>query len=106
MSLCESIKRLLYGTEYTAKCKDIRGYNNVTTIIAERLSARQLIVQCGLQISAYIYIFIYVCMCPNSVMLRNAIESQVIFRTLYVYIYVCNSFGPGGRKHVLKMASY
>ena len=43
-------------------------------IVAERLSARQLIVQCGLKSQlAYIY------MCTTSVTLRNAIKSPVTF---------------------------
>ena len=47
-------------------------------VIAERLSARPLIVQCGLKSQlAYIYINIY--MCATSVTLRNAIKSPVTF---------------------------
>ena len=43
-------------------------------IIAERLSARQLIVQCGLKSQlAHIY------MCATSITLRNAIKSPVTF---------------------------
>ena len=47
----------------------------VMLVIAERLSARQLIVQCGLksQLAYYIY------MCATSVTLRNAIKSPVTF---------------------------
>ena len=45
-------------------------------IIAERLSARQLIVQCGLK-SQLAYVYIY--MCATSVTLRNAIKSPVTF---------------------------
>ena len=52
-------------------------------VVAERLSVRQLIVQCGLKSQlAYIYKYIYIhctCMCATSVMLRNAIKSQVTF---------------------------
>ena len=48
--------------------------------IAERLSARQLIVQCGLKSQlAYIYIYIYIYMCATSVTLRNAIKSLATF---------------------------
>ena len=43
-----------------------------------RLSARQLIVQCGLK-SQLAYIYIYIYMCATSVMLRNAIKSPVTF---------------------------
>ena len=55
---------------------------SLNTIIAERLSARQLIVQCGLKSQLayiYIYIYIYVCVCATSIMLRNAIKSPVTF---------------------------
>ena len=49
---------------------------SVHDVIAERLSARQLIVQCGLK-SQLAYIYIY--MCATSVTLRNAIKSPVTF---------------------------
>ena len=45
--------------------------------VAERLSARQLIVQCGLKSQLAYNIFIY--MCATSVTLRNAIKSPVTF---------------------------
>ena len=51
-------------------------------LIAERLSVRQLIVQCGLKSQLayiYIYIYIYIYMCATSVTLRNAIKSPVTF---------------------------
>ena len=51
------------------------GFQSV--LIAERLSVRQLIVQCGLK-SQLAYIYIYIYMCATSVTLRNAIESQVM----------------------------
>ena len=76
-----------------------------TVMIAERLSARQLIVQCGLK-SQLAYI---------SVTLRNAIKSPVTFlirvitmsvRSVYVLLLQLkrNASGPGGTpgvKHVL-----
>ena len=43
-------------------------------VIAKRLSARQLILQCGLK-SQLAYVYIYICMCATSVTLRNAIDS-------------------------------
>ena len=49
---------------------------NFNVMIAERLSARQLIVQCGLK-SQLACIYIYVC--ATSVTLRNAIKSPVTF---------------------------
>ena len=52
------------------------GSFDAISIIAERLSARQLIVQCGLK-SQLAYIYIY--MCATSVTLRNAIKSPVTF---------------------------
>ena len=45
-------------------------------VFAERLSARQLIVQCGLK-SKLAYIYIYIC--ATSVTLRNAIKSPVMY---------------------------
>ena len=52
----------------------VKPCNYFLCVIAERLSARQLIVQCGLKSQlAYIYI------CATSVTLRNAIKSPVTF---------------------------
>ena len=48
----------------------------LANIIAERLSARQLIVQCGLKSQLAYYIYIYV---RNFVTLRNAIKSPLTF---------------------------
>ena len=51
----------------------------IVTFIAERLSARQLIVQCGLKSQlAYTYTYRPI-MCATSVTLRNAIKSPVTF---------------------------
>ena len=52
--------------------------DSTTIIIAERLSARQLIMQYGLK-SQLAYIYIYIYMCATSVTLRNAIKSPVTF---------------------------
>ena len=61
------------------------------SIIAERLSAKQLIVQCGLKSQlAYIY------MCATSVTLRNAIKSPVTFRIRVVTTAVTKRFRPRG----------
>ena len=66
-------------------------------IIAERLSARQLIVQCGLKSQlAYIYIYIFIYMCATSVTLRNAIKSPVTFRIRVVTTAVTKRFRPRG----------
>ena len=46
---------------------------------AERLSVRQLIVQCGLKSQLAYIIYIYIYMCATSVTLRNAIKSLVTF---------------------------
>ena len=64
------------------KCKELYESDSSTrlhdlincSLIAERLSARELIVQCGLKSQlAYIY------MCATSITLRNAIKSPVTF---------------------------
>ena len=74
------------------------------SIIAERLSAKQLIVQCGLKSQlAYIY------MCATSVTLRNAIKSLVTFRIRVVTTAVTKRLRPrghpGGRGQALRLRS-
>ena len=88
-------------------------------VVAERLSARQLIVQCGLKSQlAYIYKYIYICaQLPSCLGMQLNLRLRslyVLLLCLYVpytcYYYICNGTLPApgatrGTKHVFKMAS-
>ena len=79
--------------QYWTVSNNMQFHAAISLFIAERLSARQLIVQCGLKSQLA---YIYICMGATSITLRNAIESQVTFLIHVITTSVTEHFGPRG----------